>query len=170
MTIESLAASHAIGKCWGGCSFFDSGRGECSHQKIRCDIVINASWAYLYGRGTIRHDSRSGGVFPASSGGRIMNYAPISGLPDFLDACYCRDISGYQHKYVWRAVLRRGVLVVDMPFSTLWTGQKVLVPIGPGNLITPCPGTLRGTETYNVSGNTVLSAALWKDEAFAGTG
>ncbi|MGI6606534.1 MAG: pyridoxal phosphate-dependent aminotransferase [Peptococcia bacterium] len=174
MTIESLAASHAIGKGAEPDAVFSILKeANAAIKKYGRDIVINASIGAIYTEeeqfATIPAVEEYFRHLPAEE---LMNYAPISGLPDFLDAAIAETFQGYQPQNTYaRAVATPGGTggVRHAIFNYCEQGQKVLVPDwawGPYHTI--AREHLRGTETYEMFDGEYrfnLAALMEKTEA-----
>jgi aromatic-amino-acid transaminase len=174
MTIESLAASHAIGKGAEPDAVFSILKeANAAIKKYGRDIVINASIGAIYTEeeqfATIPAVEEYFRHLPAEE---LMNYAPISGLPDFLDAAIAETFQGYQPQNTYaRAVATPGGTggVRHAIFNYCEQGQKVLVPDwawGPYHTI--AREHLRDTETYEMFDGEYrfnLAALMEKTEA-----
>jgi len=156
MTIESLAASHALGKGAEPDAVFSILKeANAAIQKYGRDRVTNASIGAIYTEeeqfATIPAVEEYLRHLPAEE---LMNYAPISGLPEFLDAAIAETFQGYQPQNTYaRAIATPGGTggVRHAIYNYTEPGQKVLVPDwawGPYHTI--AREHLRSTETYEM--------------------
>ncbi|HHZ17547.1 MAG TPA: aminotransferase class I/II-fold pyridoxal phosphate-dependent enzyme [Peptococcaceae bacterium] len=156
MVIETLVASHAVGKgAEPDAVFAILKAANAATAKYGKGQVINASIGALYTEEekfatlpTVEAYFRS---IPAEE---LMNYAPISGLPEFLEAAIADTFQGFQppHTYA-RAIATPGGTggVRHAIYNYVEQGEKVLVPDwawGPYHTI--AAEHLRGTETYEM--------------------
>lgn len=156
MSMLSLAASHAAGKGAEPDAVFSILKeANIAIQKYGRDKVINASIGAIYTEeekfaslASVEDYLRK---MPAEE---LMNYASISGLPDFLDAAISDTFQGFQPKDTYVSAIATpggtgGVRHTIYNYSE--QGQKVLVPDwawGPYHTI--AREHLRGTETYQM--------------------
>ncbi len=154
MSRQSLAASHAVGKGAEPDAVFSILKeANLAIKKYGQDKVINASIGAIYTEeekfamlASVEDYFRK---IPAEE---LMNYAPISGLPEFLEAAISDTFQGFQPKntYVSAIATPGGTGAVRHAiYNYLEQGQKVLVPDwawGPYHTI--AGEHLRGVETY----------------------
>jgi aromatic-amino-acid transaminase len=156
MNLSSMTASHAMGKGTEPDTVFSILKeANAAIAEYGREKVINASIGAIYDEEE-KFATLSGveEYFRRLPAGELMNYAPISGLPEFLAAAIAETFQGFQPANTYaRAVATPGGTggVRHVIYNYLDQGQKVLIPDwawGPYRTI--AAEHLRGIETYEM--------------------
>jgi aromatic-amino-acid transaminase len=133
MKIQSITASHAAAKGTEADAVFSILKAaNTAIAKFGKEKVINASIGAIYDeKEQFATLSAVEDYFRRIPAGELMNYAPISGLPEFLDAAIEYTFQGFQpdNSYA-RAVATPGGTgaVRHVIYNYLEQGQKALIP------------------------------------------
>lgn len=156
MKLSSMTASHAVGKGTEPDTVFSILKeANAAIAKYGRGKVINASIGAIYDEEE-KFATLSGveDYFRRLPAGELMNYAPISGLSEFLAAAIAETFQGFQPADTYaRAVATPGGTggVRHVIYNYLDQGQKVLIPDwawGPYRTI--AAEHLRGVEIYEM--------------------